>query len=350
MDQLLGGSEPPKAPESWMKRYLKPVAVVCALIAALFLTISRRSPEGPLGVSSPRPSRAAPQRATKHYDLGALKVFRIVLGRVTDSYVEPARIKPRAMLVAALDAIEKRVAEVLIEESPDKKRVTVKVEDVQRSFDLRSIDSPWALSAVIKKVLRFIQPHLHADTKIQDVEYAAINGMLDTLDPHSLLLRPEIYAEMKLSTRGHFGGLGIVISMINGVLTVMKPIKGTPAEVAGLKACDQILKIGEESTVNMTLSQAVKRLRGVPGSKVAVTVLRAGWKRPVVKSLTRAIIKVDSVKSRMLAKKIGYISLSSFQGNSISDIKTQLGKLHKKGMRGLVLDLRNNPGGCSTRR
>ncbi|PID38453.1 MAG: peptidase S41, partial [Proteobacteria bacterium] len=297
-----------------------------------------------LGVSSPRPSRAAPQRAAKHYDL-ALKVFRIVLGRVTDSYVEPARIKPRAMLLSALDAIEKRVAEVLIEESPDKKKVTVKVEDVQRSFDLSSIDSPWALSAVIKKVLRFIQPHLHADTKPQDVEYAAINGMLDTLDPHSLLLRPEIYAEMKLSTRGHFGGLGIVISMINGVLTVMKPIKGTPAEVAGLKACDQILKIGEESTVNMTLSQAVKRLRGVPGSNIAITVLRGGWKRPEVKTLTRAIIKVDSVKSRMLAKKIGYISLSSFQGNSLSDIKAQLEKLHKKGMRGLVLDLRNNPGG-----
>lgn len=345
MDLLLGGSEPPKAPESWMKRYLKPLAVGCAVVAALFLTITRRTPDGSLSVSTPTASRAAPQRAAHHYDLSALKVFRVVLGRVTDSYVEPERIHPRKMLLSALGAIEKHVAEVLVKESKDKKKVTVRVEDVERTFDLESVDSPWALSAVIKKVLRFIQPHLHENTKIRDVEYAAINGMLQTLDPHSLLLRPEIYNEMKLSTRGHFGGLGIVISMINGVLTVMKPIKGTPAEIAGIKACDKILKIGEESTVNMTLSQAVKRLRGVPGSKVDVTILRAGWAAPVRKPLTRAIIKVDSVKSRMLAKKIGYISLSSFQGNSLSDIKENLEKLKRKGMRGLVLDLRGNPGG-----
>ena len=328
-----------------MKRYLKPLVILGAVLVALFLTITRRGPDGTIGISTPSPSRAGPKRSVAHYDLGALKVFRIVLGRVTDSYVDPARIKPRKMFMAALRAVERRVAEVLIKESSDKKKVVVKVEDVERAFDLQGVDSPWALSAVMKDVLRFIQPHLHANTKIRDVEYAAINGVLRTLDPHSLLLRPEVYTEMKLTTRGQFGGLGIVISMVNGVLTVMKPIKGTPADVAGLKACDKILKIGEESTVNMTLSQAVKRLRGVPGSKVFVTIERGGWARPVKKTLTRAIIKVDSVKSRMLQKKIGYISLSSFQGNSFNDIKAALSKLRKVGMRGLILDLRNNPGG-----
>jgi carboxyl-terminal processing protease len=180
---------------------------------------------------------------------------------------------------------------------------------------------------------------------VQDVEYAAINGMLSTLDPHSLLLKPETYNEMKLSTRGEFGGLGIVISMVKGVLTVMNPMKDTPASLAGIKACDQILKIGEESTVNMTLTQAVARLRGAPGSKIDITVLRQGWDKPVRKTLTRAIIKVPSITSRLLPKKVGYVRLSSFQNNSYEDLREHLDRLKEKGMKALVLDLRGNPGG-----
>ena len=150
---------------------------------------------------------------------------------------------------------------------------------------------------------------------------------------------------MKLSTQGQFGGLGIVISMIQGVLTVVNPMKGTPAAKVGIKACDQILKIGDESTVNMTLTQAVERLRGEPGSQIEITIRRAGWTTPKRKRITRAIIKVDSVTSRMLEEKVGYIRLSSFQGNSTSDLRMQIASLKRKGMRGLVLDLRGNPGG-----
>ncbi|MBW2731471.1 MAG: PDZ domain-containing protein [Deltaproteobacteria bacterium] len=328
-----------------MKRYGKPLAVGAALVGALLLTITRSGPESGHGANAQTARGAGPQRAAKHYDLSALRAFRVILGRVTDSYVDPRRIKPRQMLLGALHGVEKSVAEVLVDESADGKKVVVRVEDVERSFDLEGLDSPWALNSVVKRVLRFIQPHLHSNTKIRDVEYAAINGMLSTLDPHSILLRPELYNEMKLSTRGHFGGLGIVISMINSVLTVINPIKGTPAYGAGIKACDQILKIGEESTVNMTLSQAVKRLRGAPGSKVVITIKRAAWSKPVRKTLARAVIKVHSVKSRLLAKHIGYIKLSSFQGNSLDDIKEHLSKLKSKGMKGLILDMRGNPGG-----
>lgn len=328
-----------------MKRHGKPLAVGVALVGALVLTLTRSGPESGLGANAQTAGKVRPQRAAKHYDLSALKVFRVILGRVTDSYVDPQRIKPRQMLLGALHEVEKSVAEVLVDESADGKKVVVRVQDVERTFDLEGVDSPWALNSVVKRVLRFIQPHLHSNTEIRDVEYAAINGMLSTLDPHSVLLRPELYNEMKLSTRGHFGGLGIVISMINSVLTVMNPIKGTPADAAGIKSCDQILKIGEESTVNMTLTQAVKRLRGAPGSKVVITIKRVGWSKPVRKTLTRAVIKVDSVKARMLAKRIGYIKLSSFQGNSYDDIKMHLSKLKAKGMKGLILDLRGNPGG-----
>ena len=328
-----------------MKRLLKPILVTGAILAALFLTITRPGYDGSLRIVAQRQSRAEPDRSAKDYDLTALRVFTVVLGRVKNSYVDPKRIEPKRMLLAALHGIEKNVAEVMVEEFKEKNELKLRVQDVERVFDISQVDSPWALSAAMKEIVRFMRGHLNPGTNIRDVEYAAINGMLSTLDPHSVLLKPELYDEMKLSTRGEFGGLGIVISMVNGVLTVMKPMEGTPASTVGIESCDSILKIGEESTVNMTLTQAVSRLRGRPGSPVEITIDRAGWKKPQRKTLTRAIIKVDSVKSRMLGKKIGYIHLSSFQGNSFDDIREQLGVLKQKGMRGLILDLRGNPGG-----
>ena len=213
--------------------------------------------------------------------------------RIKENYVDPKRVNPKQMLVAALEGVEKTVAEVLVQPKGDS--LLVRVDSSEKAFDLAGIDSPWALSSRLKSILRFIQAHLHKGADLQEVEYAAINGMLSTLDPHSLLLKPDTYNEMKLSTRGEFGGLGIVISLIKGTLTVMNPMKDTPADQAGIKACDQILKIGEESTVNMTLNQAVNRLRGAPGSKIDVTIQREGWDKPVRKTLTRAVIKVPSV-------------------------------------------------------
>ena len=343
MDLLLNGAEPPTTPESRMKRYLKPLVVLTSALAALILTVARDgSGDAKLAAQT---SRAAPQRLAPHRDEASLDVFTKVLGRVKESYVEPQRINPRQMLVAALDAVEQNVAEVLVEEIEEGKKLRVRVQDMERTFAIDDVDSLWILSSKIQEVFRFIEPHLQRSTEMDDVEYAATNGMLSTLDPHSILLTPEIYREMKLSTRGEFGGLGIVISMIQGTLTIMNPMKGTPATEVGLASCDQILKIGDESTVNMTLTQAVKRLRGAPGSEVDLLIKRDAWKKPRRKRVRRAVIKVDSVSSRMLSKKVGYIRLSSFQGNTTADLQAQLAQLKKKGMRGLVLDLRGNPGG-----
>lgn len=327
-----------------MTRHLKPIAVGLALACALVLTVTR--PDGPrrFGFEPPQTARAGASRRGGG-DLGALKVFERVLLRVTDNYVEPERIRPREMLLAALHAVERDVAEVLVRESNDKQRLAVRVQDVERSFDIRTVDSPWNLSAVMRTILRFVQPHLQPSTDLADVEYAAINGMLGTLDPHSVLLEPDVYNEMRLATRGEFGGLGIVISMIQGALTVIKPMPGTPAATVGLKPCDQILKIGQESTVNMTLTQAVQRLRGVPGTSVVITIQRQGWPRPVRKTLQRDVIKVDSVTSRLLADGVGHVVLNSFQGNSEDDLRAHLRRLKQQGMKALVLDLRDNPGG-----
>src|SRR3954471_24404970 len=151
--------------------------------------------------------------------------------------------------------------------------------------------------------------------------------MLSTLDPHSLLLKPESFDEVKLSTKGEFGGLGIVISIRDGALTVISPIEGTPASKAGLKAKDKIVKIGEESTINMALDEAVQRLRGKPGSKVAIGVQRKGWTEARKFMLTRAIIKIESVTSELLADGVGYIKIKSFQGNTFDDLQSHLDKL-----------------------
>ena len=173
--------------------------------------------------------------------------------------------------------------------------------------------------------------------------------MLSTLDPHSVLLKPESFDEVKLTTKGEFGGLGIVISIRDGSLTVMSPIDGTPASKAGIKAKDKIVKIGEESTVNMGLDEAVQRLRGKPASKVVMWILRKGWTEPRKFVLARAIIKIESVTSELLADGVGYIKIKSFQGNTYDDLQAHLDKLKAKNggqeIKGLVLDLRNNPGG-----
>ena len=345
MDLILSGSTPPKTPESWMKRLSKPMLLVVSVAVALVLTFMHHDEQGVAGAAPFGKSHKAPSRKSRAYDISTLKVFNKALNYVQQNYVDPSRMRPRQMLISALKNVERTVAEVLVEEIKEKDQLKVRVGTKEKIFTIGQVDAPWELSPKLKQIMRFIQSHLRPDTDVKEVEYAAINGMLETLDPHSLLLKPEIYKEMRLSTRGEFGGLGIVISMVRGVLTVINPMKDTPAHRAGIKSCDQILKIEQESTVNMTLTQAVNRLRGTPGSKVIVTLNRASWSRPVRKTLVRAVIKVPSVDSRMLDKKVGYIRLRSFQGNSSDDIREALTRLRGKGMRALVLDLRGNPGG-----
>src|SRR5260370_2299263 len=159
-----------------------------------------------------------------------------------------------------------------------------------------------------------------------------------------------MYREMKLTTKGEFGGLGFVIQMKESNLTVVKVLPKTPAARAGIKKDDQIKKIGEESTVNMDLNEAVSKLRGPNDSKVTITVERKGWDRPQVMTLTRAIISIESIQSKLLSQNVGYIRLKNFQGNTTHDLQVSLTQLAKEaektgGMKGLVLALRGTPGG-----
>ncbi len=173
----------------------------------------------------------------------------------------------------------------------------------------------------------------------------AIRGMLRTLDPHTTYLNPEFFKEMQVETTGRFGGLGVEISIRDGVLTVVTPIEDTPAYKAGVQAGDQIILIEEEPTKDLLLQEIVKKLRGKPGTKVKITVRRKGEKEPIPFTITRRIIRIKSVRSRMLEDDIAYIRVRSFQNGTGREVKDALSSLEGEGAKALVLDLRNNPGG-----
>ena len=198
------------------------------------------------------------------------------------------------------------------------------------------------------EVLDHVKKHYVEDVKTKDLIYGAIRGMLATLDPHSAFMPPDVYKEVQVETKGEFGGVGIQIGMKENRLTVIAPIDGTPAERAGVKPSDVILKVNNETTKDMTLMDAVQKMRGPKGTKVTLTIHREGVVEPLVFVLTRELIKIESVKSKMLESNIGYIRLTQFQDQTAKDMSGALKKLREQKMQSLVLDLRNNPGGLLT--
>ena len=176
----------------------------------------------------------------------------------------------------------------------------------------------------------------------------AITGMLAGLDPHSSYLDPQGFKEVRIGTEGEFGGLGIEVTMENGFIKVVSPIEDTPAARAGIKPGDLIVRLDDKAVKGLTLSDAVKLMRGKPGSVITLTVIREGETKPLKVDITRAVIKIQSVKSRILEPGYGYLRITQFQANTGQNLKTALRKLeteNKGKLKGMVLDLRNNPGG-----
>ena len=175
----------------------------------------------------------------------------------------------------------------------------------------------------------------------------AINGMIKSLDPHSSFMTAEMYKELEVETRGSFGGIGIEITLLKDVLTVVSPIEDTPAYNAGVKAGDQIIRINGKSTKDITVLDAVKQLRGPKDTKVTITILREGMAKPKDIELIRSIISIKSVKSKVFDDHIGYIRISAFQERTGDDLKKIIREIESKAhpLKGIVLDMRNNPGG-----
>lgn len=197
-------------------------------------------------------------------------------------------------------------------------------------------------------VLSLVKKSYVEEVDTKKLIYGAINGMLSSLDPHSSFMPPDTYKEMKIETKGSFGGLGIEISIKDGILTVISPIEDTPAFKAGIKAGDQILKIDEKFTKDLSIMDAVKRMRGTKGTKVTLTILREGFDKPKEFPLVRDIIQVKSVKFKTLDEGFGYVRISQFQEKTDDDLTKALAALKEENggsLRGLVIDLRNDPGG-----
>jgi carboxyl-terminal processing protease len=199
------------------------------------------------------------------------------------------------------------------------------------------------------EVLDIVQKQYVDEVSPKDLVYSAIKGTLRGLDPHSSFLDPEMYREMQVETSGSFGGLGIEITLKDDVLTVVAPIEGTPAYRAGIHPGDRIVKIEGLTTKDMQLTDAVKRMRGKPGTKVTISVVREGWTEAKDFQITREQIRVQSVKSQQLEPGIEYIRLRQFQEQTASDLESTLETYTKDNrLQGLILDLRNNPGGLLT--
>jgi len=194
--------------------------------------------------------------------------------------------------------------------------------------------------------LAVIQKEYVDQTKIKDLIYGALKGMLASLDPHSQFMDPDTYNELKVDTQGKFGGLGIEITIKDGLLTVITPIEDTPAWKAGIKAGDRIVKINDDLTRDMTLTDAVKKMRGKLAETVNLTVLRENEKKLLEFKIVRDIIKIKDIKHvQILENGIGYIRLVEFRENTLQELNNALSALSKQKMQALILDLRNNPGG-----
>jgi len=200
---------------------------------------------------------------------------------------------------------------------------------------------------IFTEVLSAVRANYVEEPKMKDLVYGAIKGMLSSLDPHSGFMPPDAYKEMQVDTKGEFGGLGIQIGMKDEVLTVIAPIEDTPAYKAGIMAGDKIVKIDGESTREMTIFDAVKKMRGPKDTPVTITIVREGWKETKDFTIVRDIIQIKSVKAKIIDEdqNIGYVKLTQFQEKSAGELADALKELDKEGMKALILDLRNNPGG-----
>src|SRR6266852_2625220 len=286
-----------------MSRFLRRLSLLLLLLGAWAIAGSDRAPLPLTSSEAIARSSSRPENYTDDsrggdrpsHDLTSLRIFTKVILYVKYNYVDPRRVKPKEMMTAALEYVEKSAPDVIVDGNAESGRLKIQVNGKSRDFDISHVDSLWKMSFTIKDVFEFISKNMRPLDDTRDIEYAAVNGMLSTLDPHSVLLRPEMYREMKLN-------------------------------------------------------EAVSKLRGPNDSKVTITVERKGWDRPQVMTLTRAIISIESIQSKLLSQNVGYIRLKNFQGNTTHDLQVSLTQLAKEaektgGMKGLVLDLRGNPGG-----
>ncbi|MES2640175.1 MAG: S41 family peptidase [Myxococcota bacterium] len=284
------------------------------------------------------------------YRLSSLKNLAFGDDYIVQNYVDPQRIDYAAMYRSALDAVERRVPQVLLRLENGDRRLHVAVGNYTTVLTVQPLDSVSAMEEELKRVALILEENLDKkDVPHEDVEAAMINGVLQTLDPHSVFLPPENSKKMEEDNEGEFGGLGITIVLNEGQLTIEYPLEETPADRAGLRAQDRITRIEGESTINMDLEEAVSKMRGPPGSPVTITVERDAWDAPRDFTIVRDKIKASRVKGELLEGGIGWVYIGSFHIQVETQLDEVLTRLAREagpaGLKGVVLDMRDNPGG-----
>lgn len=342
-----------------MSRLLRPVAAV-SLAWVVGLTAYSFVGGAPGGAGEAHAAgRGEKAWGVANYHLRELELTRSTVFYLRERYVEPERLDYERMFESALEGVERRVPGVMFRRDPSESALFVEVGEHREMLRVAPIASDHALLQALGDVADILERKLKpsdvptrtdepGENPYAEVEYELINGLLSTLDPHSRLLPPEAARDMDVENAGHFGGLGITIQDRKGKLTVEYPLKDTPAMEAGILADDHIIRINGESTINMALDEAVSRLRGKVGEPVTIEILREGESQPIVKTLVRAKIRLNPVEGQLLEGGVGYVQISSFHGEVATTLNEVLVALRKEAgapLKGLVIDLRGNPGG-----
>jgi carboxyl-terminal processing protease len=281
----------------------------------------------------------------RELNAGRPEVFAEVTRVVESSYWDASRLNPQDLFKGAVDGVDEDVKRLGGTIGYKGQQVVVSLGGQTKVVDLSAVGSLAELVQAFSGVNAFLLQNQRSNGNATNWEYRAIEGMVKSLDGNSAFMPPHEFREMQEETRGSFGGIGIRIGVEDGQVVIVEPMDGTPAAKAGLQQGDRILKIDGQPTQGMTLQEAVRRMRGPVGSRLVLGIIRRGGVEPEDVSLTRAKIDLKTVESQLLDGRIGYVKVRGFHETTLQETEKALNRLAQQKMEGLVLDLRNNPGG-----
>jgi carboxyl-terminal processing protease len=276
---------------------------------------------------------------------GRPEVFVEVTRVVESSFWDLNKVNPQALFKGAVDGVDADVRRLGGSIGYKGQQVVVSLSGHTKAVDLSSINSLAEMLQAFIDTYAFLLQYQRLNGNSTNWEYRAIEGMVKSLDGNSAFMPPHEFREMQEETRGSFGGIGIRIGVEDGQVVIVEPMEGTPASKAGLRQGDRIMKIDGQPTQGLTLQEAVRRMRGPIGSRLVLSIVRSGGVGPEDVSLTRAKIELKTVENQLLDGHIGYIKVRGFHETTLQETEKALNRLTQQKMEGLILDLRNNPGG-----
>jgi carboxyl-terminal processing protease len=276
---------------------------------------------------------------------GRPEVFVEVTRVLESSYWDVSKLNPQGLFKGVVEGVDEDIRRLGGTISQKGQQVVVSLSGHTKAVDLSAIDSLGELVQAFSSMHAFLLQQQRSNGHATNWEYRAVEGMVKSLDGNSSFMPPHEFREMQEETRGSFGGIGIRIGVEDGQVVIVEPMDGTPASKAGLRQGDRIMKIDGQPTQGLSLQEAVRRMRGPVGSRLVLGIVRNGGVEPENVSLTRAKIELKTVEGQLLDGRIGYVKIRGFHETTLQELEKTLNRLTHQKMEGLVLDLRNNPGG-----